>query len=72
MSKVRCAEGDWHGPVVARRLSMGSGGAATIAVLPGLADSGREGMRWRGRWGWPAREVDGRYLRGTPQVDRGH
>jgi hypothetical protein len=36
-------------------------------------------MRRRGRWGWPApgggaglREVDGRYLRGTPQVERGH
>jgi hypothetical protein len=33
----------------------------------------------RGRWGWPApaggaglREVDGRYLRGIPQVERGH
>ena len=36
-------------------------------------------MRRRGRWGWPApggvaglREVDGRYLRGSSQVDRGH
>src|ERR1017187_9951137 len=36
-------------------------------------------MRRRGRWGCPApgggaglREVDGRYLRGTPQVERGH
>jgi hypothetical protein len=36
-------------------------------------------MRRRGRWAWPApggvtglREVDGRYLRGSSQVDRGH
>ena len=44
--------------------------AGDIDVAAGLVE---------GRWGWPAtaggaglREVDGRCLRGTPQVERGH
>jgi hypothetical protein len=58
----------------------------TSASIPGLALAPHDRlhikqnrMRRRGRWGWPApggvaglRKVDGRYLRGSAQVDRGH
>ena len=66
----RCAAGwclanGW--PEEALEYSMAAGDTGVVAALV------------EGRWGWPAtaggaglREVDGRYLRGTPQVERGH
>jgi hypothetical protein len=60
-----CLANGW--PEEALEYSMAAG---DIDVVAGLVE---------GRWGWPAtaggaglREVDGRCLRGTPQVERGH
>jgi hypothetical protein len=58
----------------------GDRGAALLVLAPhDRLHIKQNRMRRRGRWGWPApggvaslRKVDGRYLRGSAQVDCGH